>query len=102
LWQIANRDDGDNVTIGNAMAEDTHRSYLRSDGPLVTTLGVADLIVVATADAVLVAHRDASEGVRGLVERLKASNNATAIQTRRMYRPWGSYEGLLDGDRFQV
>jgi mannose-1-phosphate guanylyltransferase/mannose-1-phosphate guanylyltransferase/mannose-6-phosphate isomerase len=102
LWDLADRDPSGNVQIGDTLAENTTGSYLRSEGPLIATVGVKDLIVIATPDAVLVADRHSDQDVKRVVERLKASNHATATQSRRVYRPWGWYEGVHDGDRFQV
>jgi mannose-1-phosphate guanylyltransferase/mannose-1-phosphate guanylyltransferase/mannose-6-phosphate isomerase len=102
LWELADRDAGDNVQIGDTVAEDTRGSYLRSEGPLIATVGVENLIVIATPDAVLVADRNKDQDVKRLVERLRASNHVSATQTRRVHRPWGWYEGVTSGDRFQV
>jgi mannose-1-phosphate guanylyltransferase/mannose-1-phosphate guanylyltransferase/mannose-6-phosphate isomerase len=102
LWEIADRDAAGNVEIGDVVAERTTRSYLRSDGPLIATVGVDDLIVIATPDAVLVAHRNADQDVKKIVERLRISNHRAALQTRRVHRPWGWYEALHVGERFQV
>jgi mannose-1-phosphate guanylyltransferase/mannose-1-phosphate guanylyltransferase/mannose-6-phosphate isomerase len=102
LWKLAERDPFDNVQIGDTLAEDTRGSYLRSEGPLIATVGVDDLIVIATTDAVLVAHRHKDQDVKKVVERLRASNHVTAAQNRRVYRPWGWYEGVSEGERFQV
>ena len=102
LWNLAARDGEGNVEIGDTVAEDTRGSYLRSEGPLIATVGVDDLIVVATPDAVLVVNRRKDQDVKKVVERLRASNHMTAVQTRRVYRPWGWYEGIEAGDRFQV
>jgi mannose-1-phosphate guanylyltransferase/mannose-1-phosphate guanylyltransferase/mannose-6-phosphate isomerase len=102
LWKLAARDASDNVEIGDTVAENTRGSYLRSEGPLIATVGVEDLIVVATPDAVLVANRHKDQDVKRVVERLRGANHATAIQTRRVYRPWGWYEGVDAGERFQV
>lgn len=102
LWKLAGRDLNDNVEIGDVLAEDTRGSYLRSEGPLIATVGVEDLIVVATPDAVLVANRHKDQDVKIIVERLRAANHASAVQTRRVYRPWGWYEGVSEGERFQV
>lgn len=102
LWELADRDADQNVEIGDTLAEKTRGSYLRSEGPLIATVGVEDLIVIATPDAVLVASRHADQDVKRVVERLKATNHATAVQTRRVYRPWGWYEGIHVGERFQV
>jgi mannose-1-phosphate guanylyltransferase/mannose-1-phosphate guanylyltransferase/mannose-6-phosphate isomerase len=102
LWELAPRDAAGNVEIGDTLAEDTRGSYLRSEGPLIATVGVRDLIVVATPDAVLVADRSRDQDVKRVVERLRATGHVTAIQTRRVYRPWGWYEGIESGERFQV
>jgi len=102
LWEIGARDNEDNVVIGEVVAHGTKRSYIRSEGPLVATVGLEDVIVVAGPDAVLVARKDADQDVKQVVEALKARNHPTATQNRRMYRPWGWYEGVHAGDRFQV
>jgi mannose-1-phosphate guanylyltransferase/mannose-1-phosphate guanylyltransferase/mannose-6-phosphate isomerase len=102
LWKLAEQDGDQNVQIGDTLAEDTRGSYLRSEGPLIATVGVDDLIVIATPDAVLVANRHKDQDVKKVVERLRASNHNTATQTRKVYRPWGSYEGVTEGERFQV
>jgi mannose-1-phosphate guanylyltransferase / mannose-6-phosphate isomerase len=78
LWEAAARDADGNALIGNVIAESTKDAYVRSDGPLVVTLGVEDLIVVATKDAVLVAAKDRDQEIRAIVERLRAKNNDSA------------------------
>ena len=102
LWEIADRDASQNVQIGDVVAEKTTRSYLRSEGPLIATVGVDDLIVIATSDAVLVAHRGADQEVKSIVERLKISNHSAGLEAHRVHRPWGWYEALHVGERFQV
>jgi len=102
LWDLASRNADGNVEIGDTICHDVRGSYLRSEGPLVAAVGVSDLIVVATPDAVLVADRKRDQEVKILVELLKQSNHATAAQTRRVYRPWGWFEGIETGERFQV
>jgi mannose-1-phosphate guanylyltransferase/mannose-1-phosphate guanylyltransferase/mannose-6-phosphate isomerase len=102
LWGLSDRDAQDNVAIGDTVACDSRGCYLRSEGPLIATVGVENLIVVATSDAVLVADRRKDQDVKTLVERLRASNHAAAVQTRKVYRPWGWYEGVTEGERFQV
>lgn len=102
LWQIGAQDAAGNVLIGDVAAQDTRGSYVRSEGPLVVTVGVEDLVVVASPDAVLVTRRDADQGVKGAVDLLKARNHPAATQNRRVYRPWGFYEGVHEGERFQV
>jgi mannose-1-phosphate guanylyltransferase/mannose-6-phosphate isomerase len=75
---------------------------VRSDGPLVAVLGLEDAVVVATEDAVLAMPRSRAQDVKRVVDRLKAAKRREATEHRRMYRPWGFYEGLIAGERFQV
>jgi mannose-1-phosphate guanylyltransferase/mannose-1-phosphate guanylyltransferase/mannose-6-phosphate isomerase len=102
LAEIATKDGQGNVAHGDVVLEDTHNSYARSDGVVTALLGVTDLVVVTTQDAVLVAHKDHAQNVKKIVERLKADGRAEAEQHNRTYRPWGFYESLIHGDRFQV
>ncbi len=102
LWSIGARDAAENVVLGDVISVDAKRSYLRSEGPVIAAVGVEDLIIVAGPDAVLVARRDADQDVKLVVEQLKARQHPTATQNRRMYRPWGWYEGVHEGERFQV
>ena len=76
-------------------------SYLRADGRLLTAVGVEGLLVVATEDAVLVAAKDRAQDVKALVERLKESGSQYHVSHLKVFRPWGSYQSLDAGDRFQ-
>ncbi|MCB9948250.1 MAG: mannose-1-phosphate guanylyltransferase/mannose-6-phosphate isomerase [Rhodospirillaceae bacterium] len=103
LWRIADKDDRDNACIGDVLALDTAGSYLRAaPGRLVAALGLDDVVVVDTADAVLVAARDRVQDVRALADRLAADGRSEALRHRRVYRPWGYYETIDAGPRFQV
>lgn len=102
LWQVSERDDRGNVAIGDVMIEDCSDSYLRSESRLLAATGVDKLIVVETPDAVLVANRDKVQNIKAIVQRLKAAGRSEASLHRRVYRPWGSYESLIVGERFQV
>jgi len=102
LWELARHDKNGNVAIGEALTFDTTGSYVRSEGPLVTTLGVADLVVVATSDAVLVAAKGADQRVSEIVETLKRNGTEAATQSPWVHRPWGYYQSVHSGDRFQV
>lgn len=102
LWQMEPRDADGNVLKGPVIARRSRGAYVRSDGPVVATLGVEDLVVVATKDAVLVAAMSADEEVKRLVEAVKARWPEAAAQSRRTYRPWGWYELMDAGERFQV
>jgi mannose-1-phosphate guanylyltransferase/mannose-6-phosphate isomerase len=102
LWEIGDKDPSGNVTSGDVLLEDTAGSYVRSAGPLVTTIGVKDLIVVATEDAVLVVPRGRDQDVKTVVERLKRNGHPAGSQSQRVGRPWGFYQSVHSGDRFQV
>ena len=102
LWALGEKTSAGNVLIGEAFAEATSNSYVRSEGPLVATLGVRDLIVVATPDAVLVADRGSEQDVGRIVELLRAAGREPATQARQVRRPWGWYESVVSGEGFQV
>jgi mannose-1-phosphate guanylyltransferase/mannose-1-phosphate guanylyltransferase/mannose-6-phosphate isomerase len=102
LWDIGSKDNDGNVAVGDVVAEGVKNSYLRSDGPIVAALGVEDLIVVATPDVVLVASKDRDQDVKLLVERLKADGREAATQAPQVHRPWGFYQSVHTGERFQV
>ena len=102
LAEIGTADAEGNVALGDALLEDTKNSYVRSDGALTALLGVQDLIVVTTQDAVLVAHKSQTQNVKKIVDRLKKLGRDEADTHNRTYRPWGFYERLILGDRFQV
>ncbi|RMD63066.1 MAG: mannose-1-phosphate guanylyltransferase/mannose-6-phosphate isomerase [Alphaproteobacteria bacterium] len=102
LWQIGAKNADGNVTIGDIITEATRDSYIRSEGPLVAAIGVRDLLVVATEDAILVAAKDRSQDVKTVVERLKAAGRQQHHAHVRVVRPWGSYQSVDAGNRFQV
>jgi mannose-1-phosphate guanylyltransferase/mannose-6-phosphate isomerase len=102
LWEIGARDEAGNVAIGDVMAERTRNSYLRAEHGLLAAVGVEDLVVVALKDAVLVAARDEAQHVKAIVDRLKKAGRSEASAHPRVYRPWGSYETVDLGERFQV
>ena len=95
--------DGDgNVLLGDVLAERVHNSYIRSEGPLVATVGLDNVIVVATDDAVLVADADSAAEVSGIVARLRGQNRPESQQHVTCHRPWGHYRTVDIGERFQV
>jgi len=102
LWEVASRDDSDNVCKGDVIADNCNGNYFRSDSRLIAATGVDNLVVVETADAVLVANRDKVQGVKNIVNLLKQNERPEATLHQRVYRPWGSYESLIVADRFQV
>jgi len=102
LWEVGESDPSGNVTEGDVLLHDTHNTYVRSETRLVATAGVSNLVVVETPDAVMVANRDRVQDVKVLVNTLKAQGRSEATIHQRVYRPWGSYESLIESDRFQV
>ncbi|MGR0185213.1 mannose-1-phosphate guanylyltransferase/mannose-6-phosphate isomerase [Azospirillum aestuarii] len=103
LWEIGEKDQGGNVCHGDAVAWDSRGCYVRSeDGALVALLGMEDTVVVATEDAILVAAKDRAQDIKPLVEHLKTQGRSEPLLHRRVHRPWGFYQSLHAGDRFQV
>jgi len=102
LWAMADKDHAGNTLIGNVIAEDAKNCYLRSESGLIAALGVEDLVVVATDDAVMLAPRERAQDVRRLVARLVKEERGEAHALPRVHRPWGSYETLHAGHRVQV
>jgi mannose-1-phosphate guanylyltransferase / mannose-6-phosphate isomerase len=103
LWLTGARDADGNLCAGDTLAIDSHNSLLRShDRHLLATVGVDDLIVVTTPDATLVAHRSRAQDVKKVVDQLKAAGRSEHSLHRVVHRPWGSYDSLEAGDRFQV
>ena len=101
LWEIGTKDADGNVVLGDAIAHDTKDSYIRSDGRLVAAVGL-DKVVVVTDDAVLVVPRDMAENVKKVVEDLERAGRTEHNVHSRVYRPWGHYQTIDAGDRFQV
>ncbi len=102
LWDLAPHDEKGNAIRGDVMLVDTHNTYVHSNGALVSTLGVEDLIVVHTPDAMLVAKKERAQDVGKLVSQLKLSNRREHEQHIRNHRPWGYFETLSLAPRFQV
>ena len=102
LWEIGTKDADGNVVLGDAIAHDTKDSYIRSDGRLVAAVGLDKVVVVVTDDAVLVVPRDMAENVKKVVEDLERAGRTEHNVHSRVYRPWGHYQTIDAGDRFQV
>lgn len=102
LWDVSERDEDGNVVKGDVATKDTKNSLLISEHRLVAGVGIEDMVVVETADAVMVAHKSRAQDVKEIVEGLKLNNRGEYQNHRRVYRPWGSYESIDFGDRFQV
>jgi len=102
LWSLCTQDADGNVMQGDVIAEDTRNSFLVAQHRCLATVGIDNVIVVETADAVLVACKDKAQDVKAIVTRLKESGREEHKVHRQVYRPWGSYEGIDAGPRFQV
>jgi mannose-1-phosphate guanylyltransferase len=102
LWNIAAKDANNNVVKGDILLHDTRNCYINTTGKLVATVGLEDIVVVNTKDAVLVATKDKVQDVKEIVEALKAQNRSEHYTHREVYRPWGKYDSVDTGKRYQV
>jgi mannose-1-phosphate guanylyltransferase/mannose-6-phosphate isomerase len=102
VWELSAKDSAGNAAQGPAVFLNSKGSYVVADKALVALFGVADLVVVATEDAVLVARRDDADGIRRLVQELKKTNSKVTEEHLHVHRPWGSYRALDNGERYQV
>ena len=102
LWGVADKDQAGNSVSGDVLLEDMSNSLVLSQGRLVACVGLDDVIVIETPDAVFVAAKDRAQDVRKIVARLKDARRSEACTHRKSYRPWGYYDSIDDGDRFQV
>lgn len=102
IWEIGQGGADGNVIVGDVFQKDTTNSYLHAESRMVAVVGVDNLVVVETADAVLVCAKDRVQEVKGVVDNLRKNKRAEAVLHRRVYRPWGGYECIDREDRFQV
>ncbi|HYD63967.1 mannose-1-phosphate guanylyltransferase/mannose-6-phosphate isomerase, partial [Azospirillum sp.] len=102
LWEIGAKDGDGNVAIGDVVTEDARNCYVRTEGHLAAVVGIDNAVVVVTDDAVLVAGRDRVQNVKAVVERLKKAGRNEPVSHRKVHRPWGSYQSVHAGERFQV
>lgn len=102
LWQISEKDDEGNVARGRVCFEQASSTFAHSEGRLIACVGTQDLVVVETPDAILVADRAHVQDVKKIVGRLKAESGTEASDHRKVHRPWGHYDSVDSGERFQV
>lgn len=102
LADVQQADSNRNVTRGDVYMDDVNNCLVRAEGRIVAAIGVQDLVIVETSDAVLVAHKDQVQRVKQVVDHLKTKGRTEHLHHTKMYRPWGCYEGIDIGDRFQV
>ncbi len=102
LAGVQDADADGNVTVGDVLTVDTKNTFVHGDGHLIATVGVENLVVVATDDAVMIANKDRDQDVKKVVAQLKAGKRAEVDFHSTVYRPWGNYRTLAMGDRYQV
>ena len=102
LWEVSNKDENGNAFNGDVKAVDTKNTLVLGDDKLIATVGVKDLVIVSTKDAVLVAHKSESQKVKAIVQQLKNAQRSEVTFHREVYRPWGKYDSVDSGERFQV
>jgi mannose-1-phosphate guanylyltransferase/mannose-6-phosphate isomerase len=102
LWEIAEKDDAGNVLSGDVVARDTRDCYIRADGHLIATVGLSDLVVVATDDVILIVPRDRAQEVRQVVQVLAEAGRSEPFVHTRVFRPWGWFQSIDAGPRYQV
>lgn len=102
LWNVLPKDAEGNVAQGDVLMQDSRNTLALSEGRLIACVGVDDLIVVETADAILVAHKNKTQDVKKIVDRLKQAGRTEGQIHRKVFRPWGWYDSVDSGERFQV
>ncbi|MDB3926103.1 mannose-1-phosphate guanylyltransferase/mannose-6-phosphate isomerase [Porticoccaceae bacterium] len=102
LWDISEKNNDGNVAQGDVLLRNSKNCYVRSDGKLVAILGADDLVVVDTKDALMVAHKDAVQDAKIIAQQLKAVKRSEWELHREVYRPWGKYDSVDNGDGYQV
>jgi mannose-1-phosphate guanylyltransferase/mannose-6-phosphate isomerase len=102
VWDALEKDSDGNVSRGQVLLEDVTSSYVHSEGRLIACVGVSNIVIVETEDAVLVVDRSRVQDVKGVVERIRALHRPEASAHRKVQRPWGYYDSIDQGDRFQV
>jgi len=102
LWEVGKSDERGNVSHGDVCIIDSDNSYIHSESRLVSAVGVKDHVIVETADAILVAHKNAAQNVKDIVDNLKATHREEALVPHKVYRPWGTYECIDIEEHFQA
>ncbi|MBQ1783098.1 MAG: mannose-1-phosphate guanylyltransferase/mannose-6-phosphate isomerase [Gammaproteobacteria bacterium] len=102
LWDVLPRDEAGNTCHGDVMAEDSRNCLIRADERLIAAIGLDDIVIVDTKDALLVAHKDKAQNVKKIVDNLKREGRSEYVHQREVYRPWGKYDSIDNGQRYQV
>ena len=102
LWDISEKDQNGNAVHGDVMLHKSNNCYVRTDGKLVAAIGVDDLVIVSTKDVLVVAHKDSVQDVKAVAQQLKVESRTEWEHHREVYRPWGKYDSIDSGDRYQT
>ncbi|MBB4864556.1 mannose-1-phosphate guanylyltransferase/mannose-6-phosphate isomerase [Pseudomonas nitritireducens] len=102
IWEVHDKDDNGNVTMGDVVVHDSHNCLVHGNGKLVSVVGLEDIVVVETKDAMMIAHKDRVQDVKKVVNQLDAAGRSETQNHCQVYRPWGSYDSVDMGGRFQV
>ena len=102
VWEVSSKDENGNVLRGDTIAQGTTNTLVHAEHRLVSVLGLEDVVVIETSDAVLVANKNKVQDIKKIVEQLKKSKRTEVDSHRKMYRPWGSYDSIDSGSRYQV
>ncbi|MDC1074683.1 mannose-1-phosphate guanylyltransferase/mannose-6-phosphate isomerase [Gammaproteobacteria bacterium] len=103
LWHASKKDDNGNVSDGDVLMHKTNNSFVKSDDEkVITTIGIDDLIVISTKDAVLVAHKNSAQDIKIITQMLRDENRTEWDLNREVYRPWGKYDSIANHNRYQV
>lgn len=102
VWEVSAKDENGNVLRGDTIVEGTTNTLVHAEHRLVSILGLDDVVVIETSDAVLVANKNKVQDIKKIVEQLKKTHRSEVDQHRKVYRPWGSYDSINNGSRYQV
>ena len=102
VWEVSSKDENGNVLRGDTIAQGTTNTLVHAEHRLVSVLGLEDVVVIETSDAVLVANKNKVQDIKKIVEQLRKSTRTEVDSHRKMYRPWGSYDSIDSGSRYQV
>ncbi len=102
VWDTQNKDKNNNYIEGDVIVEDTSNCLIRSERGLIVTIGCDDMVIVDTDDAIMIANKNKTQDVKKIVEQLKNENRSESLTHRKVYRPWGSYDSIDMGEKFQA
>lgn len=102
LWETSEKDSNGNATYGDVMIQDSSNLYIRTDGILVAAIGLEDLVLVATKDAIMVAHKDSVQNIKIITKSLEALDRDELAINREVHRPWGKFDKIDSGECYQV